>query len=58
MNRCFKAPIVDTEAGGERGGGTRLTATGRDVIRLYRAVEHKAEKAATADLAALVKLIA
>jgi molybdate transport system regulatory protein len=57
MNRCFKHPIVEAEAGGQRGGGTRLTATGRDVIRFYRAVERKAEKAAAADLAALIKLL-
>ena len=57
MNRCFKEPIVDAEAGGQRGGGTRLTTTGRDVIRLYRAIERKAEKAATPDISALVKLI-
>src|SRR5207247_369152 len=29
MNRCFKNPIVEAEAGGRSGGGTRLTATGR-----------------------------
>ena len=57
MNRCFKKPIVEAEAGGRSGGGTRLTATGRDVIKRYRAVERKSEKAAAADLAALLKLL-
>ena len=57
MNRCFKNPIVEAEAGGRSGGGTRLTPIGRDVIKRYRAVEHKAERAAAADLAALLKLL-
>src|SRR5438046_8242171 len=57
MNRCFKNPIVEAEAGGRSGGGTRLTATGRDVIKRYRTIERKSEKAAAADLAALVKLL-
>lgn len=57
MNRCFKEPIVEAEAGGQRGGGTRLTATGRAVIRRYREGERKAAKSAAADLAALIKLL-
>jgi len=57
MNRCFKQPIVEAEAGGQRGGGTRLTATGRDVIRCYRAVERKAQRASATDLAVLIKLL-
>ncbi len=28
MNRCFKSPVVDAEAGGRRGGGTALTPLG------------------------------
>ena len=57
MNRCFKTPIVEAEAGGKRGGGTRLTATGSDVVRLYRSIERKAAKAGVADLADLTKLL-
>ena len=57
MNRCFKTPIVEAEAGGRRGGGTRLTTTGRHVVRLYRSIERKAAKAGIADLADLAKLI-
>ena len=58
MNRCFSNPIVEAEAGGRRGGGTRLTVTGADAVRLYRAIERKAEKAAAADVARLRKLLA
>ena len=46
MNRCFKAPLVTTSAGGVAGGGARLTATGADVLQRYRALE-KAVAAAT-----------
>jgi molybdate transport system regulatory protein len=57
MNRCFKTPIVEAEAGGRSGGGTRLTETGRDAIRLYRAIERKATKSAAADVTRLMKLL-
>ena len=58
MNRCFKSPIVEAEAGGKRGGGTRLTPTGRDVVRLYRAIERKAAKAGVLEMAGLTRLLA
>jgi molybdate transport system regulatory protein len=58
MNRCFKAPVVDAEAGGTRGGGTRLTPVGAEVVRRYRAAEAKAAKGAAADLAAITALLA
>jgi molybdate transport system regulatory protein len=58
MNRCFRQPVVEAEAGGKRGGGTRLTALGADVVRRYRSVEAKAAKAAAADLAALTRHLA
>src|SRR5437762_3689269 len=51
MNRCFKSPIVEAEAGGKRGGGTRLTPIGRDVVRLYREIERKAAKAGVLEMA-------
>jgi molybdate transport system regulatory protein len=57
MNRCFRGPVVATEAGGERGGGTRLTALGDEVVRRYRASERLAQRAAAADLRALVRLL-
>jgi molybdate transport system regulatory protein len=58
MNRCFEAPVVEAEAGGKRGGGTRLTALGAEVVRRYRAIEAKAAKAGAADVAALARLLA
>jgi molybdate transport system regulatory protein len=57
MNRCFMTPVVMTEAGGASGGGTRLTATGAEVVRRYRSMEAKAARAGSRDLAALMTLM-
>ena len=57
MNRCFREPVVNTAAGGVRGGGTLLTDIGRDVIRRYRSVEATAQRAGKRDLDALVALL-
>ena len=58
MNRCFKSPVVDTEAGGSRGGGTALTPLGVDVVRRYRRIECAAAKAGAADIRAVLALLA
>ena len=58
MNRCFARPVVEAEAGGKRGGGTRLTPLGAEVVQRYRAAEAKAGKAAAHELRALTKLLA
>jgi molybdate transport system regulatory protein len=57
MNRCFKRPVVEAEAGGKRGGGTRLTATGAEALQRYRSVEKLAAGAAAAQLRALERLL-
>jgi molybdate transport system regulatory protein len=53
MNRCFKKPLVETVTGGKGGGGARVTAFGRDVVRRYRAMEGKAARSVAADMKAL-----
>ncbi len=58
MNRSFRQPVVDTVTGGSRGGGAAVTAAGREVVRRYRRSEALAAKAAAAELAALLKLLA
>ncbi len=58
MNRCFKARVVETEAGGNRGGGTQLTAVGAEVVRRYRSIETRAAKAGASEIAALTRLLA
>jgi molybdate transport system regulatory protein len=58
MNRCFRIPVVEAEAGGKRGGGARLTRLGRDVIERYRRIERSAARASAADIRALTRKLA
>lgn len=50
MNQSFNEPIVTTAVGGRRGGGAKVTASGRRLLQLYRAMETKASTAIAADL--------
>lgn len=38
MNVLFGSPVVETSAGGEKGGGARLTDVGRTIIEHYQAI--------------------
>src|ERR1700692_1574595 len=57
MNRCFKSPVVEAEAGGKRGGGPRLTASGAGALRRSRKGEKLAEGATAAEVRALRRLV-
>ena len=57
MNRCFASSVVVAETGGSRGGGTRVTPLGAEVLRRYRRIEAGAAKAAASDVAALERLL-
>jgi len=57
MNRCFKNPVVDAEAGGRRGGGTQLTAVGAEALQRYRKMEKLAASAAAIELRKLQRLL-
>jgi len=57
MNRCFRAPLVEAEAGGRRGGGARLTRLGAEVIERYRRIERDAARAGAADIRALTRWV-
>jgi molybdate transport system regulatory protein len=57
MQRCFKQPVVDAEAGGQRGGGTALTPLGAEIVRRYRECEALAAKAAAGEIKALARLM-
>ncbi|MBB5685627.1 winged helix-turn-helix domain-containing protein [Sphingobium boeckii] len=46
MNRCWKTPLVETAAGGSKGGGARLSALGGQVLDSYRVLETAIEQAA------------
>ncbi|HUD52037.1 LysR family transcriptional regulator [Parvibaculum sp.] len=50
LNTIFGS-VVATQQGGARGGGAGLTQTGKDIVRAYRAIEKKAQKAAAAEIA-------
>ncbi len=41
MNNLADHPLVETSTGGHRGGGTRLTASGEQLVRSYRAADEE-----------------
>jgi molybdate transport system regulatory protein len=53
LNECFGQALVDTQMGGKKGGGAQLTLFGKELVKHYRAIETKAEKAASSHLKAL-----
>lgn len=57
MNQHFIEPLVKTQRGGNAGGGTILTPTGKQVLNLYRAIERAAQGAIKKRLPELVNLI-
>jgi len=48
MNACFREPLVSTRRGGTLHGGAALTATGRQVLALYRRMEQTSLEAIAA----------
>lgn len=50
MNRCFREAVVETSAGGRRGGGARLTPFGEELVERFRRMEASARSAMEADL--------
>ena len=57
MNAAFCQPLVSSARGGQGGGGAHLTETGDEVLRLYRAVEETAARAAEAEISTLHALL-
>jgi molybdate transport system regulatory protein len=55
LNALIGAPVVETSAGGHRGGGATLTEAGRRLVADYRAIERAAQRAAAPRLAALLQ---
>jgi molybdate transport system regulatory protein len=43
MNQYFKDPVVHAATGGSQGGGTALTPSGTEVIKLYRTIEQQSQ---------------
>ena len=54
MNRAFNS-LVDTTAGGARGGGASLTQYGKKVAATYRRLQGKVQLAAKRELTVLAK---
>lgn len=50
LNAAYKEPVVVTAIGGQRGGGARVTAHGKRLAALFRAMEDKASAAIASDL--------
>ena len=50
LNESFSQPAVLTGTGGRRGGGAVVTALGKRLVVLYRAMENKASSAIAGDL--------
>ena len=57
MNACFQKPLIVAAKGGIGGGGARLTAMGREVLALYRAMEDHATTAIMSDMERLRALM-
>ena len=57
LNAMFREPLVDSTRGGPGGGGAVLTEAGRNVLRLYRAVEAEAAQAGAARLQELQAIL-
>ena len=53
LNHLFRAPLVEAQRGGEKGGGATLTALGEQVLARYRALEQATLAAARPHLDAL-----
>lgn len=50
MNQSFKEPLVVTDKGGFKGGGSSVTEQGQRVLSTYRNILRKSRKAVSKDL--------
>jgi molybdate transport system regulatory protein len=57
MNRSFRGGVVEAVHGGAKGGGARLTPTGRLVVARFRLLERSAEARLARELASLRQLL-
>ena len=53
MNQIFGKPVIDTQKGGQKGGGAQLTPIGLALVSRFRAIERAAIAAAEPHIAAL-----
>ena len=57
MNRCFRAPVVETSRGGQARGGAVLTPSGEQVLAAYRRMEVLTTEAIAHELEGLRALL-
>lgn len=57
MNDSFKNPVVESVAGGAKGGGAQLTSVGLQLIQEYRQIELEAESATQSRMKTLTNLL-
>ncbi len=57
MNAAFRDPLVASTRGGPGGGGARVTDVGLTMLRLYRAIEETAARAAASDILMLKSML-
>jgi molybdate transport system regulatory protein len=43
MNRCWREPLVETSPGSAKGGGAKVTASGKTVLAHYRSLQARLE---------------
>lgn len=55
MNTAFRRPLVESSAGGKRGGGATLTKQGQEVLALFRDMERRLKTDAEAFFAEFEK---
>jgi molybdate transport system regulatory protein len=58
LNQCFRLPLVATTKGGDRGGGSRVTAAGQEALARFRAMEAVAGAAVAPQARAYQELLA
>lgn len=56
LNRMAAQPVVASQPGGANGGGARLTPTGQELVRCYRSLQRKAQRAVDGELRQLDRL--
>lgn len=57
MNKACARALVETAAGGQKGGGARLTPFGAEVLVRYRKMENRASECLQQDLAAFAEFL-
>src|SRR5262245_21315215 len=57
LNHMFREPVVTAQTGGGGGGGATVTATGNDIVPLYREMERRAYGASTPEIRSLARLL-